>query len=170
MFHVEMKMGIDVVREFNLDERALWSRFLGPLMADRDFVLEGHEFSPRKTRIKIYDGPQLRPDQLSLGRGWQNVERGGSDVTEVVLARAREFTAVARSGGSPVDASAAALVATDALRERVIGRLSAGPVTLVEIATMAADLLPGIGADEQLAAARQTALELLSAGGARLTL
>ncbi len=99
-----MRMGISVVREFNLGERELWTRFLAPLMADQDFTLEGHDFTPRKTRITIYDGPELRPDQLGMGRGWQNVERTGSDVTAAVLARAREHAGAAtaaRRGARP---------------------------------------------------------------------
>ncbi|HEX3802873.1 MAG TPA: hypothetical protein VHV75_08555 [Solirubrobacteraceae bacterium] len=161
MFHVEMRMGIDVVREFNLSEQDLWTRFLGPLMADREFVLDGHDFTPRKTRIKIFDGPQLRPDQLGLGRGWQNVERGGSDITEAVLARAREHVAVERT-------EVPAVPAPDALRERLIGRLSAGPVSFEEITDMVAEVLPGIAAGEQLAAGERAALELLRNGGAQL--
>ena len=90
MFHVEMRMGMNVVREFNLGDERLWLDFLAPLMADQEFVLEGHEFTPRHTRLTVYEGPELRLDQLSFGRGWQNVERTASDVTERVLERARE--------------------------------------------------------------------------------
>ena len=92
MFHVEMRMGMNVVREFNLSDERLWLEFLAPLMADQEFILEGHDFTPRHTRLTIYEGPELRLDQLNFGRGWQNVERTASDVTERVLARAREHT------------------------------------------------------------------------------
>jgi len=164
MFHVEMRCGMHVVREFNLDERELWIKFLAPLMADRDFTFEGHDFTPRKTRIKIFNGPELRPDQMALGRGWQNVERGGSDVTEAVLARAREAGVPQPAAASPV-----AVAAPDALRERLIGRLSAGPATLDDITRIAADLMPESSAEERLAASRDVALELLSSGTARLS-
>src|SRR5579862_514705 len=62
MFHVEMRMGMQVVREFNLSNERLWSTFLEPLMADRDFSIEGHDYSPRHTRLKVYEGPELRID------------------------------------------------------------------------------------------------------------
>lgn len=154
-----MRMGISVVREFNLGERELWTRFLAPLMADKDFTLEGHDFTPRKTRIAIYDGPELRPDQLGIGRGWQNVERTGSDVTGEVLARAREHAGATRTTAPPT---------WEALRERAIGRLSAGPVSFDEIVAMAANLMPDSTAGEQLAAGERAAVELLRSGAAQL--
>jgi hypothetical protein len=161
MFHVEMRMGAEVVRQFNLSEQGLWTRYLAPLMADRDFVLEGHDFTPRKTRISIFEGPQLRPDQLALGRGWQNVERSGNDVTEAILARSHEYVSAAQ-------ASPPTVPVPDALRERLIGRLSAGPVTFDEITDMAAELTPGSAAGEQLASAERAALDLLRNGAAQL--
>jgi hypothetical protein len=179
VFHVEMRMGISVVREFNLGERELWTRFLAPLMADQDFTLEGHDFTPRKTRIAIYDGPELRPDQLGLGRGWQNVERTGNDVTGAVLARAREHVETARTTAprttapqtTPPGTTALRTTAPptwEALRERAIGRLSAGPMSFEEIVAMAADLMPDSTAGEQLAAGERAAVELLRSGAAQL--
>lgn len=168
MYHVEMRAGMHVVREFNLTERRLWLEFLEPLMADREFTVEGHDFIPRKTRIKVYEGPELRPDQLGMGRGWQNAERTASDVTERVLARARGF--IAQASAQEQDGSdRAAPVAVDALRERVIGRLSAGAVGLDEIAAIAADLLPESSEPERRAAAQRVALALLETGVAQLS-
>jgi hypothetical protein len=161
MFHVEMRMGTDVVRQFNLNEQGLWTRFLAPLMADRPFTLEGHEFIPRTTRINIFEGPQLRPDQLALGRGWQNAERSGNDVTEAVLARAREHVSAAQAAPPTVPVP-------DALRERLIGRLTAGPVSFDEITDMATELMPASAVGEQLATAERAALDLLRNGGAQL--
>jgi len=62
-----------------------------------------------------------------------------------------------------------AVAAPDALRERLIGRLSAGPATLDDITRIAADLMPESSAEERLAASRDVALELLSSGTARLS-
>lgn len=165
MFHVEMRMGMQVVREFNLSDERLWLIFLAPLMADHDFTVEGHDFAPHATRLTVYEGPELRPDQLNFGRGWQNAERTSNEVTEAVLAKAREF--VASHAAAPESTAAAS--APDALRERLIGRLSAGPVTLADITAIAADLMPESTPEERLAASRAVALELLSSGGAHLT-
>jgi hypothetical protein len=175
MYHVEMRMGMSVVREFNLGEERLWLEILRPLMAGQDFMHEGHEFSPRQTRLKVYEGPELRPDQLGMGRGWSNVERSAHDVTERVLARAREHVSAggapgptsagavapeAASAGVPAPGAASAGVA-DLLRERLIGRLSAGPITAPEVLATAAELMPGGSEPERLAAAQQAIWALL---------
>lgn len=176
VFHVEMRAGSHVVREFNLNEQRLWLEFLAPLMADVDFTVAGHDFTPRKTRLAVYEGPELRSDQLGIGRGWQNVERTAVDVTERVLARAREHTArtATRSGGAEVEQAtagatpAAAPASVELLRERLIGRLSAGPVTAQEIEAAAAELMPDAAAHERLEIAKQAAWALLERGVAQL--
>ena len=165
MFHVEMRMGGHVVREFNLGEQRLWLEFLAPLMAGKDFNVEGHDFIPRRTRLKVYEGPELRPDQLGMGRGWQNVERSADDVTERVLARARDHTAAAAAAPVPVRTSSAA---AELLRERLIGRLSAGPIAAEEILAIAAELMPESGEAERLGVATQAAWALLERGVAQL--
>lgn len=162
MFHVEMRMGMHVVREFNLSEQRLWVQFLAPLLADQEFTLEGHEFSPRQTRLKVYEGPELRPDQLGMGRGWQNVERSAGDVTERVLARAREHNARG-------DSERAHPTTADLLRERLIGRLSAGPTSAADVLAMAADIMPDSSDAERLRAAQEACWASLERGVAQLT-
>ena len=162
MYHVEMRMGMQVVREFNLSEEQLWVTFLSPLMAGREFIFEGHEFSPRQTRLKVYEGPELRPDQLGMGRGWQNVERSADDVTERVLARAREHTAAAAT------AAAHDLPVAELLRERLIGRLSAGPIAAPELLAITAELMPGSSEAERREVARRAAWVLLERDVAQL--
>ena len=57
-----------------------------------------------------------------MGRGWQNVERTASDVTEAVLAQARQYAGSVRPSTGRLPAAAD----LDALRERLIGRLVRG--------------------------------------------
>ncbi|MGH2835161.1 MAG: hypothetical protein ACRDLT_00800 [Solirubrobacteraceae bacterium] len=161
MFHVELRMGMHLVREFNLGEERLWLGFLAPLMADREFSVEGHEFSPHQTQLKVYEGPELRPDQLGLGRGWQNVERTSADVTERVLARAREHTG--RAQPQRTLPAVAELVC-----ERLIGRIAAGPVSAQEMLETAAELMPESSEGECLDAAQRAAWRLLELGHAQL--
>lgn len=158
MFHVEMRAGISSVREFNLTEQRLWVEILVPLMADTSFTVEGHEFVPRETRLKVYEGPELRPDQLGIGRGWQNVERTATDVTDRVLQRARQHGATQQQQAT----------AADLLRERLTGRLSGGPIAADEVLAIAAELMADAGEPERLEAARQAAWALLERGLAQL--
>ncbi len=160
MFHAELRMGMHVVRRFNLADAELWRNFIEPLLGGAEFELEGHEFTPRETQLTIYEGPALRPDQLALGRGWQNAERSGVEVTARVLATAREHL----SARVPEPAADGERIRAGQLRERLLGRLSAGPTTAPEILTLAA-ALPGDSspaACEQLAA--RAVWELLALG------
>jgi hypothetical protein len=175
MFHVEMRSGMQVVREFNLSEERLWLEFLAPLMADAGFSVEGHEFIPRQTRLKVYEGPELRTDQLGMGRGWQNVERTAVDVTERLLSRARAHTATTAAQpaeprpATPANPATANPAAAPLLRERLIGRLSAGPIAAPEILAAAAELLPETDEQERRDAAGRAVWELLERGVAQLT-
>jgi hypothetical protein len=91
MFHVELRMGQQVARQFNMSGPELDRTFLARLMADREFPYAGHDWNPRKLRITILEGPELQPYELSIGGlGWGNAERTGTDVTSSILARARE--------------------------------------------------------------------------------
>lgn len=164
-------MGGSLVRQFNLSEPELWRRFIAPLMAGRDFTYEGHEFIPTRTRITILDGPSLRADQLALGRGWQNAQRLGRDVTEALLATARERARLERAGRERAEpgGAAAAPGLAEILRERLIGRLSAGSVAAGEIAALAAELMPSGGEGERRLAAQRAAWMVMERGFAELS-
>jgi hypothetical protein len=173
MFHIELRQGIQSVRAFNMNEQQLSARFLAPLLADQEFTYEGHDWTPRKVRIRIFEGPELQTYQLGMGRGWQEVERKYSDVTAAVLGAARgRATASPTPPANPTQPTAPTTQpqeAVDPLRERLIGRLFAGPVSFDEVVKMAAELMPDNTADVQLAAAERAAVEVLQAGGAQLT-
>ena len=157
MYHVQLYTRLHQARVYNLDREELQRGFLDPMRTPALFVYEGHEWEPRKTKLSVYEAERLRPDQIAMGRGWSNVMKLGHDVTQEVLAE--------RPAPAPPAGTAAA---TARLRERLIGRLSAGPVMLQEIIAMAADLMPESDAAEQLAASHRAASELLHSGSASL--
>lgn len=177
MFHLEMHQGIQSARVFNLTEATLGIRFLTPLMAHQEFTYEGHDWTPRKMRIRVFEGPELQTYQLGMGRGWQTVERDFDDVTATVLEKARHEAATASAQEQPapstpeqqVAPATEPPVAIDALRERLIGRLFAGPIAFADVLAMAAELLPDASPEGRQAAAERAALELLHTGGAQLT-
>lgn len=158
MFHVQLYTRLHQARVYNLDEEELQKQFLDPMRSDRLFVYEGHEWEPRKIQLSVFETQErLRPDQIAMGRGWANVEKLGTEVTKEALAR--RSAVAAGPGGS---------IAVALLRERVIGRLTAGPVSLQEIMAMAADLMPESELSEQVAASHRAASELLHSGDACL--
>ncbi len=89
MFHVELRQFPHVARAFNLSERELDERFVHPWLAGRPLHHNDRRWNPEKARLAIYEGPELRTDQLGLGRGWAEVTRSGHDVTDELLARRR---------------------------------------------------------------------------------
>lgn len=157
MYHVQLYTRLHQARVYNLSLDELQREFLDPMRSPGLFVYEGHEWEPRKTKLSVYEAERLRPDQIAMGRGWTNLKKIGKDVTLEVMAQ--------RAAPAPPAGSA---VAAAQLKERLIGRLSAGPVTLQEIISMAGDLMPESDAAEQLAASHRVAAELLHSGGACL--
>jgi hypothetical protein len=173
MFHVEIRSGLHQVRMFNLTEQRLWLEFLAPLMADEEFTVEDHEFTPHQARLMVYEGPELRPDQLmGMGRGWQNVERTATDVTERVLDRARQHTDQQRrdvaARSSVPAAGSAPPAAADLVRERLIGRIAGGPVSAEEILAIVAELMPAGTEQQRLEVASYAAWAVLERGAAQL--
>lgn len=140
---------------FNLSDEELTRRFLAPLVNGRELVHEGQEFQPRKTRVTIIEGPELPVEQMGMGRGWGNVQRGGTDVTERLLRQARAQTA-----RHP---------ALDPLLERLAGRMAAGPAPLPEVVALTDELMPGRLVSERLAVAEQAVWELLHGGRGALS-
>jgi hypothetical protein len=147
MFHVELRQFPNVARSFNLSEDDLQARIVGPWVAERPLELEDRRWSPEKARLTIYEGPRLAPEEIGLGRGWQNVTRSGRDVTATMLERAR--------GAGAGDA------AREQFKAELEGLTAAGPLSLAQVLSLAAARNPGRRVSEQLALAEQSVWELL---------
>ncbi|HTW12721.1 MAG TPA: hypothetical protein VME01_08255, partial [Solirubrobacteraceae bacterium] len=170
VLHVEMRSRLNVVRAFNLSAAEVQARFIGPLRSAAKFTYEGHEWDPRKTRLKVFEGPPLEPHQLALGRAWQQVEKAGTDVSATMLGAATATsgaTAEPLAGATATGASHPPVLGQ--LRERLIGRLSAGPVSLPEMLALAAELMPDYTASQQVAASQTVLWELLVEQRAQLS-
>jgi hypothetical protein len=150
VYHVEISQDSTRVRAFNLTAEQVHQRFLTPLRGDRRFVCEDKEFDPSLAALRVLEGPELRIDQLTLGRGWSEAERIGTDVSS-------QFRAATSTTAAPQPERGA----RSALKDRIVGRVSAGPVTLAELPALAADLMPGARASEQLAETELAVWELL---------
>lgn len=148
MFHVELRRFPHVGRAFNLDRDELLARFVTPWARGAAISLDDRDWTPdKKTRLTVYDGPAIAPEQRGLGRGWSTVTREGRDVTEDVLDAAREQIA------PPVP--------LPELKAKLLAATRAGPIR----ATLAVALAGGRGrASERLALAEQAVWELLHEG------
>jgi hypothetical protein len=112
-FHVEIRRSFHLARAFNLDPEELRRTVLEPWRRGGPIELGDREWDPRESSLRVIEGPELEPVDLSMGRGWQKAERSGEDVTRGLLAAAAaEAAAVTVVGDSP----SALRVATEALR------------------------------------------------------
>ncbi len=87
-FHIEISAGINHARVFNLNREDLTAKVLQPWLEDRKITMGDREWEPRKCSLKILEGPQMAPQELSFGQGWSNAERVSENVTHGVLAEA----------------------------------------------------------------------------------
>ncbi|MGO9902089.1 MAG: hypothetical protein ACLP0J_20930 [Solirubrobacteraceae bacterium] len=147
MLHLELRQRPHVAHAFNLLEQEVALRVLGPLVAGRPFDYAEREWDPRKTKLTVLEGPELRLAEIGMGRGWANAQRSGTDVTERLIARARE------QHTRPPE--------LDRLKQRIVGRIDAGPLPLQRVVSLTAELLPGRRASERLSLAEIAVWELL---------
>lgn len=151
-FHVELKDHRDVVRAFNLSEAQVVARFITPLRTSARFSVEDKEFESRKSRLIVVEGPHLAHGELTLGQGWTTARKRGDDVTQRFLSA---DVGSAPSLGNP------GLELAGRLRERVLGRLAAGPLPLDQAIGLSADLMVGHRVSERLGAIETVIWEML---------
>jgi hypothetical protein len=154
VFHLELRQRPHLARAFNLSEEELRARFLTPLAEGRAVELGGRTWHPQRVQVRVLEGRRLEPGELMLGRGWANAQRVGEDVT-------------ARFAGQEANRPAPA-AALERARERLLGRVQAGPLTLREAVLVTDELLAGHRASRRLALVEQAVWELLHAGRVQL--
>lgn len=146
MFHVQLRQFPHLARAFNLNAEELHSRVLEPWGAGRRFQLQDRSWDPQRARLTVIEGPELRVDEIGLGRGWTSATRTGADVTAAVIAQPHS------------DA--------EALKSEIAARCASGQLTLDEVVASAGS--DGMRASARLALAEQAVWELLHAGVVRL--
>ena len=86
-FHVEISVStLRRARAFNLDGGELRRAILEPWVAGVAIELGDHEWLPGESSLRVLEGPELDPPELSFGQGWTNAERSARDVTRELLA------------------------------------------------------------------------------------
>lgn len=152
MYHVELRQFPHQARKFNLSREELESQILGPWVTGAAIALQDRRWTSEKAKLTILEGPELRPDEIGLGRGWNNATRSGTDVTDKLLEEAQ------RTRDAPADELKAAILAACA----------AAPIALAQVVAVAAAREPQRRPSELLAAAEQGVWELLHSGRLQL--
>jgi hypothetical protein len=146
VFHVELRRFPHVARAFNLSEEELRLRIVLPWVRGAAVRLEDRSWTPDRSRLTIYEGPEVAAEDRGLGRGWAAVTRDGEDVT------ARMTEAAGRL-----------LPRRSDLKRRLMDTV--GPVPLSQVVAMAGH---AGRPSERLAVAEQALWELLHQGSAAL--
>jgi hypothetical protein len=107
VFHIELRQFPHNFCRFNLSEPELRTEVLQAWARAEAVELGGRRWDPRQASLTVIEGPELSMQELSLGRGWRNAQRSGSDVTVRMLALARAGEGNAAAGGPPAAQRAA---------------------------------------------------------------
>jgi hypothetical protein len=104
MYHVELHQFPHNMSRFNLTDADLGA-IVQPWVREQVVDFGERKWSPHQARLTILEGPRIPLEQLTMGRGWRAAQRQGEDVTERVLAGAREALASAAPPVPTPDAS-----------------------------------------------------------------
>jgi hypothetical protein len=153
MFHLELRQFPHVARVFNLSRAELDVRFVRPWVSGTVIEHDDRRWAPERARLTIYEGPELRTDEIGMGRGWATVGKTSREVTEAVLGQVQR--------GAGASAAVRSFTAT-------VETAAATPLGLGEVVKLATRDFAHWRPSEQLALAEQTVWEMLHHG--RLTL
>jgi hypothetical protein len=159
VFHVELRRFPNVARAFNLSAGEVDARIVVPLVRGVAVEFDDRSWPPDKTRLKIYEGPEIAAEDRGLGRGWSLVTREGQDVTARFLDAARALAKEASPEG-----------VLPGFKEEVLEAAGAGSagLSLRDVAALAARNRAGRRASEALALAEQSVWEMLHDGSLTL--
>jgi hypothetical protein len=156
VFHVEVRQFPNVARAFNLSQAELDAKVLIPWSRGQIVVLGEREWEPRKAKLTVLEGREVRNDELGLGRGWANASRDAENVTDQLLAATRGQTT------QSADPAAPGGLAT--FKEVVLAQCATDRLALHQVMWLANSRHPELRVSERLALAEQAVWELLHEG------
>ncbi len=163
MFHVELRQLRQfphVAHSFNLSEAELSAKVLVPWSEGQLVLIGEREWEPRRTKLTILEGPELRLDEIGMGRGWGNAIRHGHDVTERMLVSAR---AEAKPAGTAEGSDAVA-----AFKAVLRAQCATAPLAIHQALWLANSKHPGWRVSERIALTERAVWELLNEGHVKL--
>jgi hypothetical protein len=89
VFHLELHKFPNNFARFNMSPEEMFAVAV-PWARGEWIELGDRKWNPHEARLTILEGPRIPVDRLRVGRGWRIAQREAQDVTEQVLARARD--------------------------------------------------------------------------------
>jgi hypothetical protein len=161
MYHLELRQFPHNLCRFNLTREEL-RPIVEPWAQDHWIELGQRKWSPQQAKLTILEGPRIPVEQLSMGRGWRQAQRHGTEATERLLAEVR----ATGSAAIPVPSNEASLPAellADSLGLELLTLLEGDPAPLARSWALASARCPERPASECLALAEQAVRSLLRA-------
>jgi hypothetical protein len=149
MYHLELRQFPHNTCRFNLTEQELRA-VLEPWAREKFVEVGERKWSPHQAKLTILEGPRLEVQQLAMGRGWRAAQRQSEDVTERLLAQAKQADGAAGAGGASAPGSPAPFA------EQLLPLLGADPAALLQAWRLAAERRPELSPSESLALAEST--------------
>ncbi len=169
MYHIELRESFHNLCHFNLDRGALGA-IVTAWTTEPWVEIEGRKWNPDRAKLRIIEGPELPLDQLTMGRGWRAAERQGTDVSDRILAAAKEATRAAGQGTPEHGAAQTgvqqavpdASLEADSLGLELLSLLADGPAPLYYAWRLAAKRFPERTPGEALMLAERSVESLLN--------
>jgi hypothetical protein len=121
-YHIELRQFPHNTCHFNLNAQQVNAVVVEPWAREKWIDIGDRKWNPNQARLTVIEGPRIPVDELSMGRGWRTAQRQGRDVTERLLAAARE-----RMGGGDRDAPPGGRVAPEQPGHALSGSPGAAP-------------------------------------------
>lgn len=155
VFHVELRQFPHVARAFNLTPEQLQMRILGAWVRGAAVEMDERRWAPERARLTIYEGPQLKREEMGVGRGWANVTKNCTEVTDQLLALERsQATATGAHGNVAAQAIAE-------LQVEILDRCALGDLALADLVELLSDRHPDWRVSDRIALAEQSIWQLL---------
>jgi hypothetical protein len=151
MYHLELRQFPHNTCRFNLTEQELRA-VLEPWVREKFVEVGERKWSPHQAKLTILEGPRLEVQQLSMGRGWRAAQRQSEDVTERLLAQAKQADDATAGVGDAAPAGGFA--------EQLLPLLGADPAALLQAWRLIAERRPELSPSESLALAEATLTSL----------
>jgi hypothetical protein len=146
MYHVELRQFPHNMCRFNLTDAELRA-VVEPWALERVVDFGERKWNSQMARITILDGPRIPLEQLTMGRGWRAAQRQSQDVTERVLAVAREALAAAQRALVPPSAQVSAQTGAPAHAGPAVSGVSAQGGALADPLALGVQLASLLGDD-----------------------
>ncbi len=108
VYHIELRQFPHNLCHFNMTAEELDAAVVEPWARDQWIEMGERKWSPHQAKLTVLESPYIPVEDLSMGRGWRAAQRRGRDVTERVLAAARERMAGAQTPSPPAAGGATA--------------------------------------------------------------